>query len=259
MDDEDNTDFRPRLLSNQSGAIIRVIDPGVVQKRGDRVTRSEEAALFFVKEYTKVPLPELYAADYFFKDGKEHGIFLMSLVDGSPLHVVWDGFDNSTKERICHELWGTVRQLRQIPRPPALGHLYQCLADGSPSSDVLLEDLNQPPSPILSDDDLQARIYKRYLHHNGGSFPENLPSILPHSSKSVFTHGDLTPRNIIVDSAGRITGIVDWENAGWYPDYWEYANMMKPSNDDDWMAWMDSTKPQEWDITGIMKARRVLF
>ena len=189
--DEDDADFQPRLLSSQSGAIIKVIDPGVVQKRGDRVTRSEEAALRLVKEYTRVPLPELYAADYFFKDGKEHGIFLMSLVDGSPLEDVWDGFDNSTKERICYGIWGTVGQLRQIPRPPALGHLYQCLADGSPSSDVLLKDLIEPPSPILTDDDLQARIYKRYLHHNGGSFPEHLPSILPRSFASVFTHGDL--------------------------------------------------------------------
>lgn len=183
----------------------------------------------------------------------------MSLVDGSPLQVVWDGFENSTKERICHELWGIVRQLRQIPQPPAFGHLYQCLADGSPSADVLLQDLNEPPFPILTDDDLQARIYQRYLHYNGGSFPENLPDMLPRSSTSVFTHGDLTPRNIMVDRAGRITGIVDWENAGWYPDYWEYANIMKPSKDRDWIAWMDSTKPQEWDITGITKARRVLF
>lgn len=63
----------------------------------------------------------------------------------------------------------------------------------------------------------------------------------------------------MVDDAGRITGVVDWGNAGWYPDYWEYANIMKPSRDEDWMAWMDFTKPLEWDITGINKARRVLF
>lgn len=119
------------------------------------------------------------------------------------------------------------------------------MASNSPSSDILLKDPNKAPSPILSDNDLQARIYKRYLHHNGESFPEKPLSILRRSSISVFTHGHLTPRNIMVDSVGRITGIVDCENAGWYPDYWEYANVMKPSDDIDWMAWMDSTKPQE--------------
>jgi hypothetical protein len=56
-----------------------------------------------------------------------------------------------------------------------------------------------------------------------------------------------------------MTAILDWERAGWYPEYWEFANMMRPSNDWDWMRWMDHTKPVEWDITGIAKARRVLF
>lgn len=38
----------------------------------------------------------------------------------------------------------------------------------------------------------------------------------------VFTHGDLNPRNILVEK-GKVTGIVDWENAGWFPEYWEYT------------------------------------
>ena len=257
--DDEDANFQPRILSKQAGAIIRVIDPGVVQKSGWRVRRCEEAALRLVKDQTQTPLPELYVANYFSKDGEEHGDFLMSLVDGSPLHSVWENFDNDTKKQICHELWEVIRQLRGIARPSGFGDFYQCLADGSPSSDVLLEDLNKPPFPILNDNDLRARVYERYLNSNGGSYPEELPSILPRSSASVFTHGDLTPRNIIVNSAGRITGILDWENAGWYPDYWEYANIMKPSRDTDWMGWMDSTKPQEWDIIGIAKARRVLF
>lgn len=36
-----------------------------------------------------------------------------------------------------------------------------------------------------------------------------------------FSHGDLALRNIMVDAWGRLVGLVDWENAGWYPDYWE--------------------------------------
>jgi hypothetical protein len=47
--------------------------------------------------------------------------------------------------------------------------------------------------------------------------------------KIVFTHADLNPRNILVDrvtlsdgSTGWcVKGIVDWENAGYYPEYWE--------------------------------------
>ncbi|KAH3976759.1 hypothetical protein HBI13_149890 [Parastagonospora nodorum] len=41
----------------------------------------------------------------------------------------------------------------------------------------------------------------------------------------VFTHADLNLRNILVDEMGRISGIVDWECAGWYPEHWEYTKM----------------------------------
>ncbi|PSR88702.1 kinase-like domain-containing protein [Coniella lustricola] len=45
------------------------------------------------------------------------------------------------------------------------------------------------------------------------------------NGKFVLTHGDLTPRNIMVDK-GKITGIVDWERGGFYPEYAEYAFAM---------------------------------
>ncbi|KAJ5238448.1 Aminoglycoside phosphotransferase [Penicillium chermesinum] len=37
----------------------------------------------------------------------------------------------------------------------------------------------------------------------------------------VFTHSDIAPRNILVEG-GHVTAILDWEDAGWYPAYWEY-------------------------------------
>ncbi|KAF8639328.1 hypothetical protein AX17_001576 [Amanita inopinata Kibby_2008] len=36
----------------------------------------------------------------------------------------------------------------------------------------------------------------------------------------LFTHGDLNLRNILIHK-GKITGIVDWTCAGWYPEYWD--------------------------------------
>jgi hypothetical protein len=36
-----------------------------------------------------------------------------------------------------------------------------------------------------------------------------------------FTHSDIAPRNILVNN-GKIAAIIDWETAGWYPEYWEY-------------------------------------
>ncbi|TVY15058.1 hypothetical protein LARI1_G007031 [Lachnellula arida] len=42
-----------------------------------------------------------------------------------------------------------------------------------------------------------------------------------------FTHGDLKHHNILVDEQGHITGFLDWEAAGWYPEFWEYTTSLR--------------------------------
>ena len=46
--------------------------------------------------------------------------------------------------------------------------------------------------------------------------------VLPEHSRVVLTHGDLVPGLIPVPE-GRVVAIVDWETAGFYPEYWGYA------------------------------------
>ena len=46
----------------------------------------------------------------------------------------------------------------------------------------------------------------------------------------VFTHGFLAFRNIIVKDS-RFKAIIDWEMAGWYPEYWEFAKAFWLGND----------------------------
>ncbi|TGJ86550.1 hypothetical protein E0Z10_g2230 [Xylaria hypoxylon] len=252
--------FTSVTLSQQGGCRVRLIAPGTILKSGHRVRPAEAAALRLVKHYTDVPVPAVGYATFAIRDGRDFGSILMDEVEDScALNTIWGTYDSTTKERVCHEIWAMIEQLREIPKPPELQHLYQCSTDGSPSHDVLLQDLEDPARPLTDEVSLRARINERYLFYNGGSYREQLLDFLPHSNKAVFTHGDIAPRNIMVNDSASITGVIDWENSGWYPDYWEFANIQKPSADFDWMKWMDRTKPKAWDITGITKARRVLF
>ena len=41
----------------------------------------------------------------------------------------------------------------------------------------------------------------------------------------VFTHGDISPANIRLGKDGTVW-LIDWERAGAYPQWFEYANMM---------------------------------
>ncbi|RDL39400.1 uncharacterized protein BP5553_03740 [Venustampulla echinocandica] len=52
--------------------------------------------------------------------------------------------------------------------------------------------------------------------------------------KVLFTHGDLNPRNILADRVIRpdgtrgwkVSGIVDWETSGYFPEYWDYTKAL---------------------------------
>lgn len=60
----------------------------------------------------------------------------------------------------------------------------------------------------------------------------------------VFTHGDLNMLNILVRD-GRIVALLDWESAGFYPEYWEYACARtavdwETSTLQDWCTFLDT-------------------
>ena len=79
--------------------------------------------------------------------------------------------------------------------------------------------------------------------------------LLPDTSNVYFTHGGLTIENIIISGppgARNVEGFVDWEQAGWYPEYWEYCKLLYGVNfEHEWYTegWIDGVmKPykDEW-------------
>ncbi|KAK2787593.1 hypothetical protein FQN53_005043 [Emmonsiellopsis sp. PD_33] len=247
------------VLAMQMGRVLLIRDRSYITKSGPSVRRLEAEAMKLVAKYTSVPAPEVIYTR--FNDG--HGTIAMTIIPGTTLEKHWEGLDDDDdeiKQSICRQIWELLSQLRQIPQKPELSHLFQCAADGSHTRDPMIEDFQQPARPLETDLQLRTRIYERYIRCGGSRYKDQLFDMLPHSSSSVFTHADIAPRNIMVDERHQITGLVDWEYSGWYPDYWEYAQIMRPSClNRDWQAWMDATAPQKWDLSGINAARRILF
>ncbi|KAJ0120489.1 hypothetical protein J7T55_015218 [Diaporthe amygdali] len=54
-------------------------------------------------------------------------------------------------------------------------------------------------------------------------------TLLPDTGDIHFAHGDFHLGNIMLSNlpgaVPTITGVMDWEEAGWYPSYWEYCKM----------------------------------
>lgn len=66
-----------------------------------------------------------------------------------------------------------------------------------------------------------------------------LRSMLPDSSRICFTHSDLHLRNILVsgETGSRgVVGVVDWGQAGWYPEYWEYCKALLLTGHQGWYS-----------------------
>ncbi len=91
---------------------------------------------------------------------------------------------------------------------------------------------------------------------------------LPDTGEVYFTHGDLTPGNIIISdtpsTAGtrEIVGVIDWEQAGWYPEYWEYCKLLcgvpnrQPWCEEGWANGVVRPFDDEWEAVGEYYAWR---
>jgi len=61
---------------------------------------------------------------------------------------------------------------------------------------------------------------------------------LPKYGNYVLSHGDFSAMNILVDDDYNITAVIDWENAGYYPEYEDYRSLGY------YLPFMKNTKPR---------------
>ena len=66
-----------------------------------------------------------------------------------------------------------------------------------------------------------------------------LPKVLGGHGAPVFSHDDLQRKNVMLQPDGKLV-LVDWEAAGWYPAYWEYASALFAAGGwkDDWYHYL---------------------
>ncbi len=123
--------------------------------------------------------------------------------------------------RIGDELCEYMRQVRQFTSPVPM------TVDGKRIYDNIFthssgQKLSLPSTIDEFRDQLRDRLIAGGKHapHSIRAFQRDFPK---ERGRFVLTHGDLHPSNIIIHN-GHISAILDWEHAGYYPVWWEYAN-----------------------------------
>lgn len=189
----------------------------------------------------EVPVPEVFG---WRKYGDLNFIY-MSLIPGQTLREAWPTLFEADKTLICSDLSRIVRELRRVSQGTSGKRFIGSINGGVVQDRFFKLDYEEGPfQTIKSFNDwfLAAATHQR---PGPGGVTGPYREFLPDTGYIYFTHGDLTLGNIIIsDGPGprRIAGIIDWEQAGWYPEYWEYCKLLwAVEYDHDWRSdgWAD--------------------
>ncbi|KAE8357238.1 hypothetical protein BDV27DRAFT_164697 [Aspergillus caelatus] len=146
---------------------------------------------------------------------------IMDFVPGDTLDKVWEGLDDGQKEVLAEDLKKYVSELRELK-----GKRIEAL-NGGPTRLITGYQTVQEEWPFESGErfsqfqkiqSIDTRMHASqddYSSHTDDSSQNE--DAQQEKDEIVFTHGDLVPRNILVNDKGNVTALVDWEFAGYYP------------------------------------------
>ncbi|KAG4433131.1 hypothetical protein IFR05_011398 [Cadophora sp. M221] len=207
----------------------------------------------FIAKHTSIPVPRVYCA--FERRGCKY--ILMERIQRHILREHWLERSAESKEKILAQIKNMVDEMRRIPCPSGQG--ISNVAGGP------LFDGRLPGGSYHGSFDT-VRDFHRYLRegYEGGKEDAHEANRLVEwhdqlSSKPIFTHGDLNTMNIMI-RGDEVVGIVDWETAGWWPEYWEYTSAWHVNPYDEfWRQDVDKfLEPREEELD-MEKARRRWF
>ena len=231
--------------------VVKCISDTVVKIIPNFEDFTEYTTLQYLRSHVPdIPVPEPLGA---IKSERTAYIF-MSYVPGPTLERVWSQLPHEQKFSISNQLSGFLLKLRQIQIPP------NCLFGGVGGEGC--KDSRRhtriSQTPIKSISEFEDFIFSNPLF-GGSVYIKLLRSMSQSHTPRIFrSHGDLRPANILVlpDQQGNysISGIVDWEMSGFYPDDWESVkatNTMAPQEEDDWYLHLPAcasptTYPLHW-------------
>ncbi|EUC62644.1 phosphotransferase enzyme family protein [Rhizoctonia solani AG-3 Rhs1AP] len=192
---------------------------------------AEALSMHMVRTMTTIPVPplkQLIAG----AEIRRHYL-VMDYIPGRALNTCWSELGFFAQLRIAWILRGYVSQLRRLQRSVP-GRI-----DGSECEGHLW--------PIIGEDPFESyeHLASWYNHkidvsHRAGKAPAT-DFRYDTSWPLVFTHGDISPRNIILADDGLLY-LIDWRFAGFYPVWHEHTSMVWDSSDfqlpSSWQRWI---------------------
>ncbi|KAI9747698.1 MAG: hypothetical protein M4579_007411 [Chaenotheca gracillima] len=246
-----------RNIAPDAAATITQIDDSTVVKSGNSVRLAEAATMRYVAQHTTVPVPRVHHSYQDSTSSKVH--IVMDYVSGDTLEEVWPKLQEDEKSRILDQLQDILRQLRSL-KGSFIGSI-----DGSFCEDVLFSECADPVGPFESEKAFSAGMIAALQEKDQNIWVDLVSRMIEstmHGHEIVLTHGDFLPRNILIQG-DKVVAILDWEMAGWYPEYWEYCKIMyHPAWQAGWAneKWEERiTTPYYTELAVMMHAREIIW
>ncbi|BGP17469.1 hypothetical protein JCM10213_003248 [Rhodosporidiobolus nylandii] len=185
-------------------------------KEGRDVHAGEAHLTELARKKTGLPIPKVYRVE-------QHGDSTFIYLEALPGEDAAIGFLSLTslplqQQRLQSELERALQRLHRVKAPAGA-------RVGAPTSrplSALFAERKVAPS-LRSAAELHSYLRQLYLSHNPDRAEEYDREISPHlddNARLVLVHGDLHEDNILVQD-GRLSGIIDFGRAGWYPEWVE--------------------------------------
>ena len=234
-----------RFYTARKSRAIYNISPNVVCKVCSWVEgmQSEAANVLFVqKNAPTIPVPSVI--HYWIDHSWHRSFFLMRRAPGEKLLDVWPRLSKSEIKQIATEVASYAKILAQftsqrVETLDGYGINENWLLGGWDQPRLEWQPITHPP---YTRDTLMPYLIERYL----GETPPDP------GDKFFFYHDDMQPGNIIVTAPSspteswRISAIIDWETAGFYPYWWLTTKpstcpvfCMQTEQGENDFAWMD--------------------
>ena len=201
---------------------------GLVLKSSERV-RVEEVVAMQMARAAGMPVPWVLCV------GESSHPFstsiLMTRLPGTELNRGGDQLEVREEGPWLGELRKCLEAMRQWESP--FGKSEVCSAMGTSMRSQRVP--NHTMGPVKSQTELHESLlvpagYRAWDYASRDEYDMTLAKareIFKLRHRIVFNHGDFQANNILVDEKGHLTGILDWESAGWCPEYWDFTTAMR--------------------------------